>query len=94
MMANSTPKTIERGWLEWLAKVRLLLITLLLGIESAVVTLTPGNLPKRTFILIIALGYAIAAVHGWLLRVWREDQLQAKLQIFTDLCFATGILYV
>jgi len=45
----------ERTWLIWLGKVRIIVITFLLGIELAVSVLTPTNLPTRLFVSVILL---------------------------------------
>ena len=51
----------ERAWLIWLGKVRIIVITFLFGIELAIAVLTPSNLPKGLFVLLILLWYAISA---------------------------------
>ena len=43
----------ERLWLAWLAKVRIIILTLLFGIELAIARLTPNPLPLRLFINVI-----------------------------------------
>ncbi len=53
----------ERIWLEWLVKVRIIIITILLAIELAIVTLTTTNVNRRYFIFVILAWYAVAAVH-------------------------------
>ncbi|HET7184193.1 MAG TPA: ATP-binding protein [Terriglobales bacterium] len=84
----------ERGWLIWLGKVRIIVITFVFGIELAVAVLTPTNLPKRLFIIAILLWYTIAAFYLLLLSRWRDAQFQARVQVLTDLCIAAGIVYL
>ncbi|MGZ4821564.1 MAG: two-component system sensor histidine kinase NtrB [Terriglobales bacterium] len=84
----------ERGWLIWLGKVRIIVITFVFGIELAVAVLTPTNLPKRLFIIAILLWYTIAAFYLLLLSRWRDALFQARVQVLTDLCIAAGIVYL
>ena len=62
----------NRAWLSWLAKVRILIITFLLGIELAITRLTTTNVPVRYFISIIMLWYTIAFFELLLVFLWRE----------------------
>ena len=50
----------ERIWLEWLVKVRVIIITILLAIELAIVNLTATNVNRRLFVLVILAWYAVA----------------------------------
>ena len=84
----------ERTWLTWLVKVRIIIITFLLGIELAVATLTPSNVPQRLFISVILMYYTISVVYVLVLSLWNDARLQARLQVLTDLAFSTAILYV
>ena len=96
----------ERTWMEWLVKVRIIIITVLLVIELAIVNLTVTNVNRRLFLLVIFGWYASAALHLY----WftsrqraisagssdsaRSRSRNSKLQIVTDLCFATAVVYV
>lgn len=84
----------NRAWLSWLAKVRIIIITFLLGIELAITRLTTTNVPVRYFISIIVLWYTIAFFELLLVFLWREYNVQARLQILTDVIFTTGLVYV
>ncbi len=84
----------ERNWLIWLAKVRIIVITFVFGIELAVAVLTPTNLPKRAFVVIILLSYTISVFYILLLSMWQETRFQARLQVLNDLCLASLIVYV
>ena len=44
------PMFDERQWLAWLVKVRIIILTFLLGIELAIARLTPNPLPLRLII--------------------------------------------
>jgi two-component system sensor histidine kinase PilS (NtrC family) len=83
----------ERTWLTWLVKARVIIITFVLGIELALVSFTPAVVSKRLFVSTIIIWYAVAAFYAVLLQLWRSVRLQARLQVLTDLAFATVILY-
>ncbi len=83
----------ERTWLTWLVKVRVLIITFLLGIELAVATLTSAPIATRLFISVIVLWYTVAVFYIVLLHLAHETRLQACLQVLTDLALATVLVY-
>jgi len=84
----------ERVWLEWLVKVRVIIITILFAIEMAIVTLTTTNVDRRLFVFVILAWYAFAALHGYLFAYKGHWQLQSKLQVITDVCFASAVIYL
>src|ERR1700687_4014201 len=83
----------ERLWLAWLAKVRIIILTLLFGIELAIARLTPNTLPLRLFINIVLLWYTISIFYLLLLSFWEERRIQALLQVVTDLVLVTLVVY-
>jgi two-component system sensor histidine kinase PilS (NtrC family) len=86
---------IERVWLQWLVKVRVIIITILLAIELAIVNLTATNVNRRLFVLVILAWYAVAALHLFLFAYRRHDwRIQSKLQVMTDLFFASAVIYI
>ncbi len=84
----------ERTWLAWLAKVRIIIITFLLGIELAITRLTPTNVPVRLFLSLILLWYTISVFYILLHSLWDDYRIQAPLQILSDLAFATAAIYL
>lgn len=84
----------ESTWLAWLAKVRIIIITFILGIGLAIVRLTPTNIESRLFVGVIALWYTIAVFYLLLNYLWDEPKLLARMQVLTDLVFATAVVYV
>ena len=86
------PMFDERLWLEWLVKVRVIVLTFLLGIELAVSRFTATPLPIWPFVSTMVLWYAISLFYIVLLSFWREHRAQAALQILTDLGLATLLL--
>lgn len=84
----------ERIWLEWLVKVRVLIITILLAIELAIVNLTSTNVDRRLFVGVIVGWYGAAALHlAGRIRWPQQWCLQAKAQVCSDLVFATAVIY-
>src|SRR5712691_10138446 len=84
----------ERAWLAWLVKARVVIITFLLAIELLIINLTPNVVPARLFTTLIVGWYAVSFFFIVLFSLWQEYKLQAITQIFTDLAFATAIVYV
>ena len=83
----------ERAWLAWLVKVRIIILTVLLGIELTIARLTPTPFPLRLFISVILLWYGISLFYILLLSFWRETRLQALLQVLSDLGLVTMVVY-
>jgi two-component system sensor histidine kinase PilS (NtrC family) len=83
----------ERLWLAWLVKVRIIILTFLLGIELAIARLTPNPLPLRLFVNTILLWYAISVFYLLLLSFWREHRVQSILQVLTDLVLVSMVVY-
>ncbi|HWX55166.1 MAG TPA: ATP-binding protein [Verrucomicrobiae bacterium] len=84
----------ERAWLAWLVKVRVIIITFLLAIELLIVNLTPNVVPTRLFTTVIAGWYVVSFFFIVLMSLWDEYKVQAITQIFTDLAFATAVVYI
>jgi len=83
----------ERNWLVWLVKVRILILTLLLAMELAVVQFTPSLLPMRLFVSTILFWYSISLFFVLLLSFWQEHRLQAALQVLTDLIMVSVVIH-
>jgi two-component system, NtrC family, sensor histidine kinase PilS len=83
----------ERLWLAWLVKVRIIILTFLLGIELAIARLTPNPFPLRLFINVILLWYTISIFYLLLLSFWEERRIQSLLQVVTDLVLVTLVVY-
>jgi len=72
----------ERNWLAWLVKVRVLILTFLLGIQLAVAQFTPTTLPVRLFLGTMLFWFTVSLFYMFLLSFWREHRLQASLQVW------------
>jgi two-component system sensor histidine kinase PilS (NtrC family) len=83
----------ERNWLTWLVKVRILILTFLLGLEVVVAHFTPTPLPLRLFIGTILLWYTLSLFYVLLLSFWQEHRLQASLQVLTDLALVSLVVH-
>ena len=83
----------ERQWLAWLVKVRILILTFLLGIELAIAQLTPTAYPLRLFVEVILLWYAMSVFFVLLASFWREYRVQSVLQVLTDLAMVSLVVY-
>jgi two-component system sensor histidine kinase PilS (NtrC family) len=83
----------ERNWLAWLVKVRILILTFLLGLELLVAHFTPTPLPLRLFIGTILLWYTLSLFYVLLLSFWQEHRLQASLQVLTDLALVSLVVH-
>jgi len=83
----------ERIWLAWLVKIRLIILTLLIGIELAVARLTTTTFPVGLFVGIVLLWFALSGFYLFLLSFWAEYRIQSFLQIFTDLLLVTLVIY-
>jgi two-component system sensor histidine kinase PilS (NtrC family) len=83
----------ERNWLDWLVKVRILILTFLFAIQLGVAHLTPTALPLRLFVGTLGCWFALSVSYALLLSVWKEHRLQAALQVFTDLIFVSLVVH-
>lgn len=84
----------ERNWLTWLVKVRILILTVLLAIELAVIRLTPSPLPIMPFLTAMVLWFVLSLFFLFLVSVWTESRLQAMLQVLSDLAMVTLIVHL
>jgi two-component system, NtrC family, sensor histidine kinase PilS len=84
----------ERNWLTWLVKVRILILTFLLGIELAVIRLTPSPLPVAPFLTAMLLWFVLSLFFLSLVSMWNERRLQAILQVLCDLAMVTLIVHL
>jgi two-component system sensor histidine kinase PilS (NtrC family) len=84
----------ERSWLAWLVKVRVIVLTLLVGIELAITRLTPSAVPERLFVGVVILWYSLALFFILLLSFWRETRIQSMVQLLCDLAMVTLVVYI
>ena len=84
----------ERNWLTWLVKVRVLILTVLLAIELAVIRLTPSPVPVLPFLTGMVLWFVLSLFFLFLVSVWNEHRLQAILQVLADLGMVTLVVHL
>src|SRR5689334_2882155 len=83
----------DREWLAWLVKVRIIILTLLLGIELAIARLTSAPLAVGLFVSTILLWYTLSGFDLLLLSFWKEYRIQSLLQVLSDLALVTMVVY-
>jgi two-component system sensor histidine kinase PilS (NtrC family) len=84
----------ERNWLAWLVKIRIIILTFLFGIQLTVARLADSPLPLRPFVNTILLWYALSLFYVLLLSFWDERQVQAVLQVVTDLVMVSMVVHL
>jgi len=84
----------DRVWLAWLVKVRVLILTILLGVELAIAQFTPLAFPVRLFVNAILLAYTISAFFLVLLHFWKELRAQSVMQVISDLLLVSLLVYI
>ncbi len=87
------PTLDERNWLAWLVKVRILILTFLLGIQLAIVELTPTRIPLRLFLSTMLLWYVFSLLFIILMSFWQEHRLQASMQVLADLMMVSLVVH-
>ena len=82
----------NRVWLSWLVRVRILILTIILGIELAIAQFTTVAFPIRLFVGTILLAYGVSFLYLALLKIGNKLQLQSALQVISDLLFVSLFL--
>ncbi len=83
-----------RDWLSWLVRVRVLVITFLLGIELVIRQFVPSPVPIRYFLSLILLWYTLSVFYAILRGLELNPYLQAYVQLVVDLALVASIVYV
>jgi two-component system sensor histidine kinase PilS (NtrC family) len=83
----------ERVWLAWLVKVRIIILTVLLGIELAIVRLTSSPLPVRFFVSVMLLWYTFSVLYLLIESFWNEPRIESVVQVVVDLMLVTLVVY-
>jgi two-component system sensor histidine kinase PilS (NtrC family) len=87
-------KTFTRHeWLEWLTKVRLLLIALILGVGVVWPQYIPSSGTNRLFLPILILWITISILHLILVRLLPTVNWMGGVQIGCDIALITGLVY-
>jgi two-component system, NtrC family, sensor histidine kinase PilS len=83
----------RRDWLEWLTKVRLLMIALILGVGVVWPQYSPSSGSTRYFLPIIILWITLGILHVILVRLLPAAPWLGALQITCDVGMITAIVY-
>ena len=83
----------RRDWLEWLTKVRLLMIALILGVGVVWPQYSPASGSSRYFLPIIILWITIGILHLILVRLLPAASWLGALQISCDVGMITALVY-
>ena len=83
----------RREWLEWLTRVRLLMIALILGVGAALPQYIPFTGSPRYFLPIIVLWITLAILQVILVRLLPSVSWMGGLQVACDVLMITGIVY-
>jgi two-component system sensor histidine kinase PilS (NtrC family) len=83
----------ERNWLGWLVKIRIIILTFLLGIELIVSRLADSPLPLRIFVSTMLLWYALSVFYALLHSFLEDSRVQALLQVVTDLVLVSLVVH-
>jgi two-component system, NtrC family, sensor histidine kinase PilS len=83
----------RRDWLEWLTKVRLLMIALILGVGVVWPQYSPSSGSTRYFLPIIILWITLGILHLILVRLLPAASWLGALQVTCDVGMITAIVY-
>jgi two-component system, NtrC family, sensor histidine kinase PilS len=83
----------RREWVDWLTRVRLLLIALILGVGVVWPQYAPAQSAPRYFLPILILWITIAILHLILVRLLPEVPWLGSLQVSCDVVMISGIVY-
>jgi len=84
----------QKAWLLWLIRVRIVIVTFLLGIELTIYTLLgQSEIPVKLFVAAVVLWYGLIAFFGLLIKLSTDYAMQSYLQIICDICMITAVIY-
>ncbi|HVO57080.1 MAG TPA: ATP-binding protein [Dongiaceae bacterium] len=83
----------KREWLQWLARVRLLMIVLILAVGVFSPQYAPGQTPGRLFLSIIIFWITLASLELILVRWIPDASWHGPLQVVCDIAAITGVVY-
>ena len=83
----------RREWLEWLTRVRLLMIGLILAVGVAWPQYVPSATSPRFFLPIVILWITISILHLIMVRLLPRNVWLGALQVSCDVIMITGIVY-
>jgi len=87
------PKNI-RDWLSWLIKIRIVVVTTLLGVSLGLESVFAKDEALSRLFRIILASYLVSLAHYLFLRYSRKYVFQAYVQTFCDQIMICSIIYV
>src|SRR5271165_4369131 len=81
----------RREWLEWLTKVRLLMIALILGVGVVWPQYVPSNGAPRLFLPIVILWITFSILHLILVRLLPSVNWMGGVQVVCDIVRSSGV---
>src|SRR5579864_3427774 len=86
--------TTSREWLDWLTRVRLLMIVLILGVGAVWPQYFPNSNANRYFLPLIILWITQGILHLILVRWIPDAQWHGGLQVASDIVMISALVYV
>jgi len=89
----------QRKWLSWLIRVRIVIITFLLGIELTIQqmarlqNLTVVQVPMKYFLAVLMFWYALDLIYHILLKINTDHTAQSYVQIILDISMVALVVY-
>src|SRR5271156_879287 len=82
-----------REWLDWLTRVRLLLIALILAVGVVWPRYVPGPMGERYFLPLIVFWITLGTIHIILLRWLPYARWHGPLQVVSDVAMVSALVY-
>src|SRR5271155_937171 len=82
-----------REWLDWLTRVRLLLIALILAVGVVWPRYVPGPMGERYFLPLIVFWITLGTIHIILLRWLPDASWHGGLQVASDVVMISALVY-
>jgi two-component system, NtrC family, sensor histidine kinase PilS len=86
-------KLTTREWLDWLTRVRLLLIALILGVGVVWPQYVPGSMAGRYFLPLIVVWITLGTIHIILLRWLPNARWHGPVQVVSDAAMVSALVY-
>src|SRR5258706_16148335 len=89
----------ERQWLSWLIRVRIIIISSVLGVEliiqqvAKLQNLTTVQVPLKYFLAVLVFWYVLDLIYHILLKINADHGAQAYLQTILDITMVSLIVY-
>lgn len=84
----------SQEWLEWLTRVRLLMIALILGVAVVLPQFLQSSSLSRAFIPLVVFWITLAVLHALLVRWIPRARWHGPLQLICDVVTITALVYV